>query len=91
MVHLVYCDNRSRELSKILGGSKAMVIRDAAGRKIPHSRVFADEELYLMEKGSKENTAKAQVKAVQNFVKLNDEEITQTIENNNGKLRLMDQ
>ena len=44
MVHLVYCDNVGREgekvLDKILNGTKTMVIRGAAGRKIPHSRVF---------------------------------------------------
>ena len=88
MVHLVYCDDESKELSKILDGSKTMVIRGAAGRKIPHSRVFADEELYFMEKGSKKITAKARVKDVQNFVKLADEEITKTIEDNNDKLQL---
>ncbi len=90
MVHLVYCDDKSKELSKILDGSKTMVIRGAAGRKIPHSRVFAGEELYFMEKGSKKITAKAVVKDVQNFVKLADNEITKTIEDNNDKLQLTD-
>lgn len=90
MVHLVYCDDKSKELNKILDGSKTMVIRGAAGRKIPHSRVFVDEELYFMEKGSKKITAKAKVKDVQNFVKLADEEITKTIEDNNDKLQLTD-
>lgn len=90
MVHLVYCDDKSKELSKILDGSKTMVIRGAAGRKIPHSRVFAGEELYFMEKGSKKITAKTVVKDVQNFVKLTDEEITKTIEDNNAKLQLTD-
>ena len=90
MVHLVYCDDKSKELSKILDGSKTMVIRGAAGRKIPHSRVFADEELYFMEKGSKKITAKAKVRDVQNFVKLADEEISKTIEDNNDKLQLID-
>lgn len=90
MVHLVYCDDKSKELAKILDGSKTMVIRGAAGRKIPHSRVFANEELYFMEKGSKKITAKAKVKDVQNFVKLSDAEITKTIENNNNKLQLTD-
>ncbi len=90
MVHLVYCDDKSKELDKILDGSKTMIIRGAAGRKIPHSRVFAGEELYFMEKGSKKVTAKAKVKDVQNFVKLPDEEITKTIENNNDKLQLTD-
>ena len=65
-----------------------MVIRGAAGRKIPHSRVFKDEVLYFMEKGSKKIAAKAIVKDVQNFVKLADGIITKTIEDNNDKLRL---
>lgn len=90
MVHLVYCDDKSKELNKILDGSKTMVIRGAAGRKIPHSRVFPDETLYFMEKGSKKITAKAKVKDVQNFVKLTDDEITATIDNNNDKLQLTD-
>lgn len=90
MVHLVYCDDKSKELNKILDGSKTMVIRGAAGRKIPHSRVFADEELYFMEKGSKKITAKAVVKDVQNFVKLSDDEIARTIDDNNDKLQLTD-
>lgn len=50
MVHLVYCDDKTKELSKILEGNKTMIIRGAVGRKIPHSRVFKGEELYFMEK-----------------------------------------
>lgn len=88
MVHLVYCDDKAKELSKILDGSKTMIIRGSAGRKIPHSRVFKDEVLYFMEKGSKKITAKAVVSDVQNFIKLNDEEITKNIEDNNNKLQL---
>lgn len=90
MVHLVYCDNKTKELEKIINGEKTMVIRGAAGRKIPHSRVFKDEILYFMEKGTKKITAKAVVTDVQNFVKLSDEEITKTIEDNNHKLLLTD-
>lgn len=88
MVHLVYCDNKSKELVKILSGEKTMVIRGAAGRKIPHSRVFADDILYFMEKGTKKITAKAKVKKVQNLIKLSDPEITKTIDDNDKKLRL---
>ena len=88
MVHLVYCDDKTKELNKILDGSKTMIIRGAAGRKIPHSRVFKDEILYFMEKGTKKITAKAVVKEVQNFVKLSEDEITKTIEENNNKLQL---
>lgn len=67
-----------------------MVVRGAAGRKIPHSRVFAGERLYFMEKGSASITATATVKEVQNFVKLSDEEITKVLADNQKKLNLSD-
>ena len=92
MVHLVYCDNAGKkgekELDKILAGTKTMVVRGAAGRKIPHSRVFAGERLYFMEKGSGSITATAVVKEVQNFVKLSDEEIAKVFADNQEKLNL---
>lgn len=75
MVHLVYCDNKEKVLKKIMDGTKTMVIRAAAGRKIPHSRVFQGEQLYFMEKGSFKISATAKVKSVQNYVKLSEEEI----------------
>lgn len=90
MVHLVYCDDKSNELDKILDGQKTMIVRGAAGRKIPHSRVFNGETLYFMKKGSKKITAKAQVTNVQNPVKLSDEEITSTLRANQSKLCLTD-
>ena len=92
MVHLVYCDNAGKkgekELDKILAGTKTMVVRGAAGRKIPHSRVFAGERLYFMEKGSALITATATVKEVQNFVKLSDENITKDLADDQEKLNL---
>jgi hypothetical protein len=88
MVHLVYCDDKEKVLEKILEGSKTMVIRAAAGRKIPHSRVFAGETLYFMKKGTARITASATVKSVQNYVKLSENEIIQTLENNQKQLNL---
>lgn len=92
MVHLVYCDNSGKKgekvLDKILAGTKTMVVRGAAGRKIPHSRVFEGEHLYFMEKGSAEITATAIVKSVQNYVKLSDEEIGKILSDNQSKLNL---
>lgn len=67
-----------------------MVARGAAGRKIPHSKVFEGERLYFMEKGSAQITAAAIVKTVQNYVKLSDEEITKTLADNQSKLNLSD-
>lgn len=94
MVHLVYCDNAGKNgekvLDKIMAGTKTMIVRGAAGRKIPHSRVFEGERLYFMEKGSAEVTATAIVKEVQNYVKLSDEEITKILADNQSKLNLSD-
>lgn len=94
MVHVVYCDNTGKkgehELDKILSGQKTMIIRGAAGRKIPHSRVFKDEILYFMEKGSAKISAKAKVTYVENFMKLSDDEILRTLEANQDKLKLSD-
>lgn len=94
MVHLVYCDNVGKKnekvLDKILTGTKTMIVRGAVGRKIPHSRVFEGETLYFMEKGTATISAMATVKSVQNHVKLSDEEITKTLEENQPKLNLSD-
>mgnify|MGYP004689115561 CR=1 FL=1 len=67
-----------------------MVVRGVAGRKISHSRVFAEERLYFMEKGSASITSTATVKEVKNFVKLSDEEITKALADNHEKLNLSD-
>jgi len=90
MVHVVYCDDKDMVLEKILAGTKTMVIRGAAGRKIPHSRVFCGEKLYFMKKGSARITAMATVESVQNYVKLSDEDIIKTLMVNQERLQLSD-
>jgi len=88
MVHLVYCDNKEDVLEKILDGRKTMIIRAAAGRKIPHSRVFEGDQLYLMKKGSGLISAVSTVKSVENYVKLTERDINLVLENNQDKLNL---
>lgn len=92
MVHLVYCDNAGksgeRVLDKILSGKKTMVVRSAAGRKIPHSRVFGGEKLYFMEKGTTDVAAAATVCDVKNYVKLTEDEINRVFSDNADKLAL---
>lgn len=88
MVHLVYCDDKEKVLEKIIEGKKTMILRGAAGRKIPHSRVFDGETLYFMKKGSAKISATAKVKSVQNFVKLSDDEINNILDKNQDKLNL---
>ena len=88
MVHLVYCDNKEKVLEKILDGTKTMIVRGAAGRKIPHSRVFAEETIYFIKKGTGKISAKAKVTAVKNYVKLAEDEITTILLENQDKLAL---
>ena len=90
MVHLVYCDDKEKILYKILNGEKTMVIRGAAGRKIPHGRVFEGEALYFMEKGSGKISAMATVVKAENHIKLSDDEIMKVINANQNKLKLSD-
>ncbi|ELC8443772.1 hypothetical protein QYB59_002851 [Clostridium perfringens] len=88
MVHVVYCDDKEKVLEKIIEGTKTMVIRGAAGRKIPHSRVFEGEDLYFMKKGSKKISAKASVVNVENYVKLSQDDSLNVIMENQDKLNL---
>jgi len=88
MVHLVYCDDKEKVLEKILDGTKIMIVRGAAGRKIPHSRVFEGELLYFMKKGTKKISAMATVVSVQNYVKLTEEESRKVLADIQSKLNL---
>lgn len=88
MVHVVYCDDKANVLDKILCGEKTMIVRGAAGRKIPHSRVFENEVLYFMKKGSKKISAKAIVTGVENLVKLSDAQIDEELAKRQPQLSL---
>lgn len=88
MVHLVYCDDKEKVLEKIMNHTKTMIIRAAAGRKIPHSRVFEGETLYFMKKGSGKISASARVKSVHNYVKLTEDEILKVLSDHQEKLNL---
>lgn len=90
MIHLAYCDNISKELSKIIDGSKTMVVRGAAGRKFPHSRVFEGETMYFMEKGTGKITVKATIDFVENLVKLDKDKSLAALEKHQDRLLLTD-
>lgn len=91
MEHLAYCDKKAKELGKILGGSKTMLIRGAAGRKLPYGRVSPGETIYFIENDGKGLiTAKGIVSTVFNSEKLTEEESKATIFENMDKLQLTD-
>lgn len=89
MEHLVYCDAKAKVLEKILEGTKTMIIRGAAGRKLPHGRVFEGETLYFIENnGDGLIKAKASVKSVFNSEKMTEEESKKIVLENQDRLHL---
>ncbi len=48
MDHVVYLDAKSNEFEKLRDGSKTMIIRGAAGRKLPYGRVNRGDVLYFI-------------------------------------------
>lgn len=91
MDHVVYVDAKSKEMEKLISGEKNMVIRGAAGRKMPHGRVFTGDNLYFINNnGEGEVKAFGKVKHVFNSDKMTKEESFKLIEENQGKLKLTD-
>ncbi len=89
MDHVVYVDAKAKELTEILKGSKTMIIRGAAGRKMPYGRVNKDDMLYLIENdGSGLVRAKTKVLSVLNSVKMTVDESVSFVEQYQDKLHL---
>lgn len=53
MDHVVYLDAQADELEKLLAGEKTMIVRGAAGRKLPYGRVNHGDILYFLNNDSK--------------------------------------
>ena len=52
MDHVVYVDAKEKELELLLSGAKTVIIRGAAGRKMPYGRVEAGDILYFINNNS---------------------------------------
>ncbi len=74
MDHVVYTDFRAGELSLLLNGDKKMIVRGAAGRKLPYGRVKEGDRLYFIN-----NNAESYVRA-EGIVKnvINSEKMTES-------------
>jgi len=89
MDHVVYVDAKANEMDKLLDGEKTMIIRGAAGRKLPYGRVNTEDVLYFIKNnGEGEVKAKAIVSNVFNSEKMSKEESIVLVEENQGKLKL---
>lgn len=89
MDHVVYVDAKANEMEKLLNGEKNMIIRGAAGRKLPYGRVDAGDFLYFINNnGEGQVKAKAVVSNVFNSEKMTKEESIALVEENQDKLNL---
>lgn len=70
MDHVVYVEAKAKEMEKLIDGSKTMLIRGAAGRKLPYGRVNSSDVLYFINNNAEGVVkAKARVKSVFNSEK----------------------
>ncbi len=91
MDHVVYLDAKSKELENLVKGQKSMIIRGAAGRKIPHGKVKEGDVLYFINNnGEGKVKARGVVSSVLNSEKLSVEESFETIIRHQDKLQLPD-
>jgi len=91
MDHVVYVDVKAKELEKLIDGSKTMIIRGAAGRKLPYGRVNVNDVLFFIRNnGEGLIKAKTIVKGVYNSEKLGKAESEKLVKNNQPKLQLSD-
>ena len=89
MDHIVYLDAQAKELENLLTGSKTMIIRGAAGRKLPHGRVNAGDVLYFINNNAEGMVrAKAKVRNAFHSEKMTEDESRALVEKNQPKLQL---
>lgn len=89
MDHVVYLDAKANELEKLLSGSKTIIIRGAAGRKLPYGRVNQGDILYFINNNAEGIVkAKAIVNSVFNSDKMSSEESVTLVKKHQDKLNL---
>lgn len=89
MDHLVYVNARTHELEKLMSGVKTMIIRGAAGRKLPHGRVSKGDILYFI-RNNAEGLVRARgiVSDVLHSERLSADDSRKLVEANQDKLQL---
>ena len=91
MIHIVICDNKYKELDKIINGERTVLLRGNNSRRIPHSRIYVNDELYFVEKGSNKSFYHAVVKNAESYSKLTSMEIDKIFDEYSGLLNLCDE
>lgn len=89
MDHVVYVDAKENELSLLLNGKKQMIIRGAAGRKLPHGRVNPGDRLFFIQNNG-EGLIRAEAEVIEaiHSEKLSEEESRQMVAEHQTDLQL---
>lgn len=88
MIHIVICDNKEKELNKIINKERVVLLRGGDSRRIPHSRIYVNDELYFVEKGEYISNYHAVVTDTYNYSKLTNNEIKEYYNKYKDKLNL---
>ena len=88
MIHIVICDNKTKELDKIINKERTILLRGNDKRRIPNSRIFINDELYFVNKGENEAQYHAVVTNADSFRGLTEMEIERIIDNIKDNLNL---
>ena len=91
MIHMVICDNKTKELDKIINKERTVLLRGSNSRRIPNSRIFVNDELYFVEKGTNKSFYHAVVTNADSYRDLTDIEINRIFDKLKTKLNLCEQ
>lgn len=88
MIHIVICDNKTKELDKIVDGERKVLLRGSATRRIPNSRIFVNDELYFVNKGENISYYHAIVTDADSYKSLTMKEIEEVFDKYRNDLKL---
>ena len=89
MDHVVYLDAKAKEMETLLDGTKTMIIRGAAGRKMPYGRVHSGDVLYFINNNAEGLVkSRANVKQVIQSDKMTKEESVALVATHQDRLQL---
>ena len=92
MDHIVYVDAKAKEMEALLEEKKTMIVRGAAGRKVPYGKVNSGDILYFIRNNAEGLIlGKAVVSNVLNSEKLTTEESKDILASHQNELQLTDQ
>ncbi len=91
VIHVVICDNKTKELDKIVNKERTIILRGSNTRRIPNSRIFVNDELYFVEKGSNISYYHATVTNAESYRSLTTIEIDRIFDKIKNKLNLCEQ